>query len=86
MSNQYKPKSLIPAYKLGFYKSEAQCVAVPSQKFSGDDLVTVIYKNESMQVKASDKFSERTFEDQYGRGDYTLYYFHWNPTSQLKLG
>ena len=80
---RYRIKKLIPGYKIGQKYLGEMMIAVPH--FTGP--IEVIYGDQIMLInKWSDKVEENWFKDKYNRDhSYTLGYYIWNPTEQIRL-
>jgi hypothetical protein len=80
----YRIKKLIEGYKVKIEFAGKQMVAVPGQKFTNGKIY-IEHKNGFMKVWKDQSLCVNTFNDRYGRGQYTLYYYIWEPTQQTTL-
>lgn len=77
-SKIYAPKILINGYKLGVTYGGKTLVAIPENKVKEGCMV--FFGGKVLDIQPGAKPLEaRTFKDKFGRGDYTLCYFDWNP-------
>lgn len=74
MTKVYKPKSIMSGFKLGFRddKSNKKFFAVPKHNLP----TQVLLFDEMYNITQETPFDfENTFEDKFGRGNYTLRYY-----------
>lgn len=73
----YKAKSLVSGNKLGLHTSQ-EFIAVPD-KYDKEP-VKAVYRDAEQVIDNWDRNGgTKTFNDKFGAGYYTLYYFEWNP-------
>ena len=65
-------KGLIDGNKLGL-KDDKKYIGVPWGVYSRQE--TLSLDNQIMQIKGKDPVLTKSFPDQYGRGDYILFYY-----------
>lgn len=82
---QYKPKNLIPGFKVAPFLIGKQLIAVPDKK-QGTQL-EVFFNNASMIIRNVGQHAllkSKPFEDKYNRGiTYCLYYYEWLPGKEI---
>jgi len=71
----YRPKALIPGYKIGPEFKGKTYVAVPQKKV--ERKYYVAFGNKLMATFGKEPATRLKFQDHYGRGAYWLYYYEW---------
>ena len=81
----YVIKKLIHGYQLGIEFAGKILVAVPD-KFHGKKL-EVVFEDKKMIIEkvGEGSLTFRTFEDKFGRGNYTLVYYEWKPLTEDEI-
>ena len=82
----YKVKTLIPGHRIDPHYTGLVLIAIPKKLIQDNPSVTILYKEQIMVVSTDTTILyEQDFKDKYGRGGYTLVYYQFLPTEQLKL-
>lgn len=84
--SMYKARTLIPGHRVDPHYTGLVLIAIPKKLLQDNPSVTILYKEQIMIVNVENKILyEQDFEDKYDNGKYTLVYYQFLPTEQLKL-
>ena len=83
----YEAKTLIDGYKLGAMFGGHRFVAVPERVIEANkkngNATMVLHGGTYMMVNRNTTLmAQNIFEDKYGRGEYVMFYYLWQPVQK----
>jgi hypothetical protein len=80
MRETYNAKTLIEGFKLGKEFTGKTLIAIPATKTLIGNKLIIIHKDQTMTLDLTQApLTKNTFQDKFGRAEYELFYYEWNP-------